>query len=336
MGDTYLPSNLTSTGSFTVTNTGTIAGTATVTIAAPEAWASGLPIRVWPNARRLHCCGQHSGHRAQRITWAAPCGNQRHPQRRSQHLFLRAHDHFGLEDDHVDERHPAGEPRDQRVAQCEWMGCYREHGNARAADRWHVQPDADFSTPHYRAGSANSGANANNNNCADVSGSGGRRRCSFVQLPPQLQSALGVSAGSRRCAKPRDDQAAARNRPATHYNGTNARIMNTPSGPAQLWYVQQTDTGRFQLVSVAAGLCLSMSSSSRPIATMVACNSASAQLVFDREPLVYDGISVSSCLTSSFVRWVKPAPQARLSAVPMRPAAPRGHRKPRSRLVTRP
>ncbi|WP_040166405.1 RICIN domain-containing protein [Microbacterium gorillae] len=46
---------LTSTGSFTVNNTGAVDGTVNVSIAAPEAWATKLPIRVWPVASTAAC-----------------------------------------------------------------------------------------------------------------------------------------------------------------------------------------------------------------------------------------------------------------------------------------
>lgn len=289
MGATYLPSNLTSTASFTVGNTGSIAGTATVTIAAPEAWAGGLPIRVWPSAPAACTAAANVPGTALSGTWAAPPAL-------SATLAAGANITFCV-----------------RTTISDWTTITSANGMQQANPAINVSLDASgwiatantATNVQQTAGMYNLTpsffdpslsrwftirANANTNNCLDVSGSGSSGT-DVLSYSCHLNSNqrwefLPVSGGAQNLVtiRPRHSLGT-----RLTYNGTNARIMNTASGTAQQWYVQQTDTGRFQLVSAATGLCISMSSSSGPIATMVACNSASAQLVFDREPLVYDG-----------------------------------------------
>lgn len=301
MGATYLPSNLTSTASFTVSNTGSIAGTATVTIAAPEAWASGLPIRVWPSAPAACTAAASIPGTALSGTWAAPPAI-------SATLNAGASTSFCV-----------------RTIISDWTTITSSNGTqfanpvinvslnasgwiATATTATHVQQTAGMYnlTPNFFDPSLSRWftirANANNSNCLDVSGSGGSG-ADVLSYSCHLNSNqrwefLPVAGGVQNLVTIRPRHATGTR---LTYNGTNARIMNTASGAAQQWFVQQTDTGRFQLVSAATGLCLSMSSSSGPIATMVACNSASAQLVFEREPLVYDG-SFGSWITGRTIQ----------------------------------
>ena len=302
MGATYLPSNLTSTGSFTVTNTGTIAGTATVTIAAPEAWASGLPIRVWPSAPAACTAAANVPVSALSGTWAAPPAI-------NATLNAGANTSFCVRTIISDWKTITSTNGTQLANPAINVSLNASGWVATASTATHVQQTAGMYnlTPNFFDPALSRWftirANANNNNCLDVSGSGGSG-AGVLSYSCHLNSNqrwefLPVAGGVQNLVTIRPRHATGTR---LTYNGTNARIMNTASGPAQQWYVQQTDTGRFQLVSVATGLCLSMSSSSGPIAQMVACNSASAQLVFDREPLVYDG-SFGSWLTGHTIQF---------------------------------
>lgn len=68
---TYLPSALTSTRTFTVTNTGAIPGTTTIGLSAPESYASNLTLRVWPVASAGACSTTPPSSGVTTGTWAS-------------------------------------------------------------------------------------------------------------------------------------------------------------------------------------------------------------------------------------------------------------------------
>jgi hypothetical protein len=296
MGATYLPSDLTKTGSFIVTNTGSANGAATVTIAAPEAWAGGLPIRVWP-ASTAACTATNPPGSALSGTWAAPPSL-------TPTLNAGASVTYCVRTVIPDWKALTASGGSQQANPVINVSLSAAGWVATAAGASHVQQtagmhpltagffDASLSRWHTVRADANTGY------CLDVTGSGGagaaviayachndsNQRWEFVPVSGSVQSLVVI--------RPRHAMGT-----RVAYSGTNAVMQNTANTTAERWYVQDLNSNRFQLVSAVTGLCLSLPTTSVANATMVTCDSLSARLRFEREPLTFAQSGANVVLT---------------------------------------
>ncbi|MFT4294498.1 MAG: RICIN domain-containing protein [Micropruina sp.] len=296
MGAKYLPSDLTDTGSFTVTNTGSVNGTATVTIAAPESWASGLPIRVWPTTAAA-CTATNPPGSALSGTWADP------PDL-TPTLAAGASISYCVRTTITDWKALATTGGARQANPVIKVSLSAGGWVATATSATHVQQTAGMyplTSSFFNATLSRwftVRANANTNYCLDVSNSGGagggligfgchassNQRWEFIPVSGSNQSLVTI--------RPRHAMST-----RLTYSGTNAIIQTAAtSTAAQQWYVQQIDANRFQLISAATGLCLSLPTSSAR-ATTAACDSTATQLRFQREALTLTTSSTTVTLT---------------------------------------
>ncbi|MFT3970352.1 MAG: ricin-type beta-trefoil lectin domain protein [Micropruina sp.] len=309
MDATYLPSKLTDTGSFTVTNTGAVSGTATVTIAAPESWASGLPIRVWPTSAGA-CSVTDPPGSALSGTWAAPpaIAPTLNAGASVTYCVRTTIPHWKTLTS------AAGSQQANPVINVSLNAAGWVTTAASATHRQQTAGMYPLTTGFFDATLSRwftVRANANTAYCLDVSGSGGSGAAAIAYTchanSNQRWEFLPVSG----------DQSLVTIRPRhamgtrLTYSGTNATIATTASATAQQWYVQQIDANRFQLVSAETGLCLALATSQAANATMVACTDASARLQFQREPLT---LQTGSSLTLTFGGSNMPAGRLQRSA----------------------
>lgn len=296
MGATYLPSDLTKTGSFTVSNTGGVSGTATVTIAAPEAWAGGLPIRVWPTSAGP-CNATNPPGSALSGSWAAPPAI-------TPTLNAGTSVTYCVRTTIPDWRALTSPSGSQQANPAIAVSLSAGGWVATASTAGHVQQTAGMyplTTGFFDPSLSRwftVRADANTGYCLDVSGSAGsggsviaygchgnaNQRWEFLPVSGSDQSLVTV--------RPRHAMGT-----RVTYSGANAIIQNAANTAAQRWYVQYLDSSRFQLVSAATGLCLSLPTTSTANATMVACNEPSAQLRFEREPLTFAQSGTNVVLT---------------------------------------
>lgn len=296
MGATYLPSKLTDTGSFTVTNTGSVNGTAAVTIAAPEAWADGLPIRVWP-ASAAACTATNPPGSALSGTWATPPAI-------TPTLNAGASTTYCVRTTIPDWRELTSASGSRQANPMIGVTLNAAGWVASAPSAGHLQQTAGMyplTTGFFDASLSRwftVRADANSGYCLDVNESGGagsaaiaygchndsNQRWEFVPVSGSDQSLVSI--------RPRHAMGT-----RLTYSGTNAVIQNTASTTAQRWYVQELASGRFQLVSAATGLCLSLPTASTANATTVGCDAAGARLRFEREPLTFGQSGTNVVLT---------------------------------------
>lgn len=296
MGATYLPSNLTDTGSFTVTNTGGVNGTATVTIAAPQAWASGLPIRVWPTSAAA-CNATNPPGSALSGTWAAPPAI-------TPTLNAGASTTYCVRTTIPDWRDLTSASGSQQANPVIGVTLNAAGWVASAPSASHVQQTAGMyplTTGFFDASRSRwftVRADANSGYCLDVNGSGGAGSAAIAygchNDSNQRWEFVPVSGGDQSLVSIRPRHAMGTR---LTYSGTNAVTQNTASTTAQRWYVQEPASGRFQLVSAATGLCLSLPTTSTANATMVGCDTAGARLRVEREPLTFAQSGANVVLT---------------------------------------
>lgn len=296
MGATYLPSDLTKTGSFTVTNTGGAAGTATVTIAAPQSWASGLGIRVWPTTAGA-CSVTNPPGSALTGTWAAPPAI-------TPTLGAGASITYCVRTTVTDWTTITSATGSQQANPAITVSLSAGGWVATSPTATHVQQTAGmyplttgFFDPTLSRWFTIR-ATANTGFCLDVDGNGGtgaaaisygchaasNQRWEFVPVAGGNQSLV--------TARPRHAMGT-----RLTDSGTTSTIQTASTAAAQQWRVQQLDANRFQLVNVATGLCLSMPPNSTANAAPVACNSASAQLRFERDALTFGTSGTNIVLT---------------------------------------
>lgn len=296
MGAKYLPSELTKTGSFTVTNTGSVPGTATITMAAPESWASNLAIRVWPTSAGA-CNLASPPSSALSGSWAVPPAL-------TPALAAGASVTYCV-----------------RTTIADWTTLIAASGSRQAnpvinvsldASGWvatapsasHVQQTAgmypltnNFFDPTLSRWYTVR-ADADTDYCLDVSRNGGAGTAVIGYgchaNSNQRWEFLPVANGDQWLVSVRPRHAMSTR---VTYSGANAVVQNAANTAAQRWYVQTRGSNRYQLVNAATGLCLSLPTTANANAAMVACDSASALLRFVREPLTYGSTSTTITLT---------------------------------------
>lgn len=283
----YLPSRLTSTRSFTVTNGSAIPGAATVTIAAPQPYASGLPIRVWPVAGAAACTEATAvpGTGVTTGTWASAT--------LTPSLAAGSAVTYCVRTQIPNWRTITDGAGGQTVNPVLTVGINAQGWTATTPTATHAQRtagmypltvgnfyDAGLSRWHTIRSPGASGL------CLDVSDSGtaaGTNIIAWTCGPNSNQrwEFVPVSGTNQQLVTLRP-----RNAPAMRV-GTNAagqlQLAAAATAPAQQWYVQRT-TSFFQLVSASTGLCLPVNATAG-VQNAVECDDPRAQLLFVREPL---------------------------------------------------
>lgn len=301
---TYLPSSLTSTRNFSLVNNSGIAGVATATISAPEAYAANLSVSVWPVANAAACTdastvpttGVVSG------TWASLSLT-------TPSLAAGASQFYCA-----------------RTTIADWKTITTSTGGAVVnpqlavsidADGWaatgtgasHVQQtqgmyplvtapffDSSLSSTWHTVRSV-----SNSGYCLDVSGSGGNganivtwgchndanQRWQFLPVSGNDQSLVTL--------RPRHAPTT-RLTTATTTAGT-VTVATASGSTAQQWYVQRVSATLYQLVSAATGRCLPLDSVNSVSTATVDCNSVTARLSFAREGLTFSTSGTSATVT---------------------------------------
>lgn len=300
----YTPSALSSTRVFTVTNTSGLAGTATAAIASPEAYASKLAVRVWQVASAAACTDATAvpGSGVTVGTWASVSPTVSLAAGATATLCVRT-----TIADWRSATDPAG---GQSVNPVVSVSLSAQGWTATAPTATHVQRTAGmyplvtgFFDPSLSSTWFTIRAAANNGLCMDVSGSGGsgtavltwgchsdaNQRWQFVPVSGSDQSLVTI--------RPRH---ASTTRVETSSTGS-VTIQTASGAAAQQWYVQQVSAGaspRYQLVSASTGKCLPQNAASGNTGLVtVECDSAQAQLSFQRETLTMSGTGSSRTLT---------------------------------------
>ncbi|WP_281653637.1 RICIN domain-containing protein [Microbacterium aurum] len=307
----YLPSALSSTRSFTVTNNSAVAGTATVSLSTTGARAASLTLSVWPVASATACTdatavpatGVTSG------TWSS--------------LTLTATLGAGATTTYcarttiADWRSAADASGTWSVSPVSSVSLSASGWTTTAASLTHTQTVAGFyplvTSPFFDASLASTWFTIRNASatglCLDVSGSGGsgtsvlswschldsNQRWQFVPVNGTDQSLVTL--------RPRHNRDLRVTTAVPTAGGAAAVTVQTASSAlAQQWYVQQVSSGAtpvYQLVSAATGRCLPMyTSSSNTQLSTVECDTTAARVVFQREPLTF-----SSSGTTATVTW---------------------------------
>ncbi|MGX1792797.1 RICIN domain-containing protein [Microbacterium sp. NPDC055312] len=282
----YLPSNLTSTRSFTVTNNSTIDGTATVSIASAQQGANDLPISLWrytsgacTDATGVPGSGVATG------TWGATTMQLALPKDAIATLCVRTR---------IPDWKAIAVQSGGRTVNPELTVTLNAQGwVATTPTAKHTQRTAGMYplTTNFFDPAKSSWhtirSRAANGICLDASGAGGANTnvisWTCHQESNQRWQFMPVNGGDQNFVTIRP-----RHAPSTRLTQTATgvqQIAATASSDAQRWYVQNSGSF-FQLVSAADGRCLGMNTTSGNTATrVVECDQPAAQLTFDVEPL---------------------------------------------------
>lgn len=288
---TYLPSSLTSTGSFTVTNTGQIAGTATVQISASGAFAQGLPIRIWPVASASSCTA------AATVPGTALSGSWGSPPALTPSLAAGASIIYCVRTTITDWTALTSPTGAQSVSPAINVSLNAAGWIATAPSATNTQQTAGMYplAPNFFDPGLSRWftvrAKAANGICLDTNGSGGtgtsviswscsnssNQRWEFIPVSGTNQSLVTI--------RPRHAM-------GTRINSTAAGVQQVltynAASTLQQWYVQQIDSTTFQLVNASTGRCLNLrNTSDNSNMSTVTCDTATARLTFTREPLTF-------------------------------------------------
>lgn len=306
----YLPSALSSTRSFTVTNNSALAGTATVSLSTTGVRAASLTLSVWPVASAAACTdattvpttGVTSG------TWSSLTLTST--------LGAGATTTYCARTTIPNWRSVTDASGTWSVAPVSSVSLSASGWTTTAASLTHTQTVAGFyplvTSPFFDASLSSTWFTVRNANatglCLDVSGSGGsgtsvlswnchldsNQRWQFVPVSGTDQSLVTL--------RPRHDRDLRVTTAVPTAGGAAAVTVQTASTAlAQQWYVQQVSGGVvpvYQLVSAATGRCLPMytSSSNTQLAT-VECDTTAARVVFQREPLTFSSSGNTATVT---------------------------------------
>lgn len=297
---TYLPSSLTATRVFTITNGSTISGTATAAIVSPEAYASKLGVQIWQVASAAACTaattvptsGVTTG------TWASITPTVTLAASATGYLCART-----SIADWKTTTDPAG---GQSVNPVLSVSLSAQGWTATAPTATHVQRtagmyplassffDPSLSSTWFTIRNASS-----TGYCLDVNGSGGsgttvltwgchsdaNQRWQFTPVSGTDQSFVTI--------RPRHASAT-----RLQTSSAGALTIQTATGGAdQQWYVQQVSASRYQLVSALNGLCVALGTSNSGQISTVTCDTASAQLSFQRESLTFSSSGSMATVT---------------------------------------
>lgn len=295
----YLPSSLTSTRSFTVTNGSGVAGTATGSISSAQAYAAKFGVQIWQVANAAACTPSTSvpGSGVFTGTWASTSFTAS--------LAAGATGTFCARTTISDWKTATDPSGGQTVTPVLSVAINASGWTATApATATNTQTTAGMyplvTGPFFDASLSSTWhtvrAAAASSMCLDVSGSGGagtpvlswgchdgaNQRWQFIPVSGTDQSLVTI--------RPRN---APGTRMATASSGA-VTVETASTSTAQQWYVQRVSSTQYQLVSASTGMCLPMYSSNTQLST-VDCDNALAKLSLVREPLT---VSTS---TSGFI-----------------------------------
>lgn len=306
---------LTSTGSFTITNTGEVAGVASTRISATGTVAPQMPLRMWPVASATACTA------AATIPTSAISGTWASAAIEGTTLAAGASQIFCVR---------TTVPVAQRNALASTTGTVTVPGTLNVSlvgtgTGW-TATSIPGSAPQrteaiYPLDTSLAPANdsrwfvlrsgANSNVCLDVASSGGAGAnviswtCTLtsngVQQANQFWQAIPVSEADRTLVTLRP-----RHSPATRLSvdasGRQVLAAANTALPAQQWYVQRVSATTVQFVSASNGQCLSVPGNTANSAmSLVDCTTtASALVTADRVPLNFTGgISTTTLLVGT-------------------------------------
>lgn len=298
---TYLPSSLTSTGSFTVTNTGQIAGVATVQMAAPEAFATNLSIQVWTVTLASNCTAAATvpGSGVVSGTWGAPPAlTPSLPAGQSVIYCVRTTiPNWRLLTSATGSR--SAQPKiSVSLNAGGWLATSTTATNTQQTTGMYPLASNYFVQNRSRWFKMRSKVNANF--CLDSSqnGSNGSKLYSWACDTDSTQrwEFIPVSGSDQTLVTIRPRHAVGTR---IGYDASNDEELQTASGiTAQQWYVQQipgTIPITYQFVNAANGRCLSLrgvqNASNMPT---VPCTDPLAQIVLQRESLAFEQPTTTS------------------------------------------
>lgn len=301
---TYTPSSLSSTRTFTVTNTSAITGTATANLSTPESYASNLTLRVWPVASVGACTATPPGSGVTTGTWSS--------------LTLTATLAAGASQtycalttiaDWKTVTTPTGTATVNPVAT---ISVDASGWAASAPTATHIQRTAGMfpviTAPLVDPSLASSWFTirnaANTGYCLDdkASGSAGtwvitwgchtgaNQRWQFVPVTSSDPSLVTIRPRSAPTTRLQTSAAGA------------VTIETAAGSTTQQWYVQNVSTGNspvYQLVSASTGRCLPLGTASVDTAPLqtVTCDAAAAQLSFPRDTLSFSSSGATATIT---------------------------------------
>lgn len=289
MTATYLPSSLSRTAPFTVTNTGQIAGTATITISTPGTLAAQLPIRVWQVTASNPCTdGTATPTSAASGTWASPPAL-------TPTLNAGASITYCVRTTIPDWKPLAASSGTRSATPAinvtlnasGWIASSPSASHTQTTAGMYPLANGFFNASLSPWHTVQSPANASI--CMDASGSGSSNGTLVISWSchdnsNQRWQFLPVSGTDQNLVTIRP-----RHAPNTRltYNSSNAAILSATTGSIeQQWYVQRVNSTTYQLVSAANGRCLALRGNQDGAAMpTVPCNSSQAQLRFQHEPL---------------------------------------------------
>lgn len=290
----YLPSSLTATRSFTVTNTSAISGTATATISSPQSYAAKFGVQVWPVANAAACTPSTPvpGSGVSTGTWASTTF--------SSTLAAGATGTYCARSTIADWRTATDASGGQTVNPVlsvslnasGWTATAPSTAtNAQTTAGMYPLVVGNFFDPTLSSTWFTIRNPTSTSLCLDVSGGGvSASGTSLITWSchagaNQRWQFAPVSGGDQSLVTIRP-----RNSPTLRVanDGGTAKAITADSSASQQWYVQQY-TGAspfYQLVSKSTGKCLPLGTTSVNVAMVtVDCDDPSAHLSFVREPL---------------------------------------------------
>lgn len=298
---TYLNSNLTSTGSFTVTNGGVFDGTLTLSASSADAFAAKYPVRIWPVDSASACTSTSTvPSTAVSGTWGsvsiasgtnlAAGATQRYCARTSLPLA-----------DRQTLASTAGSVTVQPQLQASLQSIGWTVNATQTVNTQKTVAIYPLTTNYYPADKSHFymiRPGTDNGLCLDVEYGGGAnsRVISYPCTGNANQSwqIVPVSAGDATYVtlRPRYQPDT---RAAVGSDGT-VRIQNTDAAAlSQRWRVQYVEaTARYQLVSDVDGRCLTMPTTVGQQTSVTTCDQANVTVELVRQPLTFAGTSATT------------------------------------------
>ena len=283
----YLPSSLTATRSFTVTNGSAVSGTATVTIATSQSYAATFGVQIWPVANAAACTASTAvpGSGVTTGTWASTTLTPT--------IAAGATATFCARSTIADWKSATDASGGQTVnpvlsVSISASGWTATAPTTQTTAGMYPLVSGDFFDPTLSSTwhtVRNAGASSL---CLDVAGSGGAGTAVLTWTchdgANQRWQFLPVVAGDQSLVTIRP-----RSGPTTRVTTSAAGAVTVETATTaanQRWYVQRVGSSQYQLVSASTGKCLPMvGTSSNTQLVTVDCDSAQARLSFVREPL---------------------------------------------------
>lgn len=303
LGATYINSELASTGTFSVTNTGQTVGTPTVSVSSSAALASKLPVRMWPVANAAACTPTTAvPSSAAQGTWAqiSLTGANTLAVNASQMYCVRTQVAAGrqsLEDvggDLVADANlsatltgegwtsaPATAVATQRTDDIYPLDATVVP--AATSSRWYQIKSEGALTTCLDVESSGTGVPTATNVISYSCTNNANQR--FRLAPVNESDPTLVTIAPKHTPGARLSVTAA---------GVQVIEQTSASSINQRWYIQTTQTGSTQLVSALDGRCLSLTPGTTTANYVVKCNTAAAKLTLERNQLTFSSGSANS------------------------------------------